>query len=208
MSPSFPGSSLRVSPRDFPDPAYDPPQAAGPQPKLAVLAGGCFWCVEAVYRELAGVESVVSGYSGGAAQSADYETVCTGRSGHAEVVQVAFDPARVSFGRLLKIFFSIAHDPTQLDRQGNDVGSQYRSAIFYADAQQKDIAGRYIGQLDAAGVFAAPIVTRLEPLQAFFEAEAYHQDYAARHPGQPYIQFAALPKLDKLRQYFGEGLRH
>ena len=201
----FRTSNLRISPAEFPAPDYDP-ALTGATPALAVFAGGCFWCVEAVYRELAGVQAVVSGYAGGSAESADYETVCTGTTDHAEVVQIAFDPARVSYGMLLKIFFSIAHDPTQVDRQGNDVGRQYRSAIFYADEQQRDIAARYIKQLDEAGVFSATIATRLEPLQAFFEAERYHQDYAARNPGQPYIQAIALPKVDKLREYFGEQL--
>ena len=199
--------SLRVSPRDFPDAAYDPPVDSGGKPQLAVLGGGCFWCVEAVYRELAGVLAVVSGYAGGSAETADYKTVCTGRTEHVEVVQVVYDPAQVSFARLLKIFFSIAHDPTQLDRQGNDVGTQYRSVIFYGDDGQKAVAERYIDQLERAQVFNAAIVTRLEPLAQFFEAEAYHQNYAALHPDQPFIQFAALPKVEKLRNYFGEQLR-
>lgn len=192
--------------KDFPDPQFDPPEA-GPGPRLAVLAGGCFWCVEAVYRELDGVLAVVSGYSGGSAQTADYQSVCTGRTDHAEVVQIQYEPARTSFGKLLKIFFAVAHDPTQLDRQGNDVGRQYRSAIFYVDAQQKEVAEAYIRQLDAAGVFEAPIVTRLEALENFFEAEAYHQNYAALHPGQPYIAAIALPKVEKLRSYFGDTLK-
>jgi peptide-methionine (S)-S-oxide reductase len=207
MSSLFSGGSLRVSPRDFPDAIYDPAVEAGGKPQLAVLGGGCFWCVEAVYRELEGVLAVVSGYAGGTAGTADYKTVCTGRTQHAEVVQVVFDPAKVSFGRLLKIFFSIAHDPTQLNRQGNDVGTQYRSAIFYADDQQKAVAERYIRQLDEVKVFSSPIVTRLEPLAKFFEAEAYHQNYAALHPDQSYIQFAALPKVEKLKNYFGDQLR-
>lgn len=196
----------RRSVKDFPDPQFDPPEAAG-GPRLAVLAGGCFWCVEAVYRELDGVLAVVSGYSGGSAQTADYQSVCTGRTDHAEVVQIQYDPARVSFGKLLKIFFAVAHDPTQLDRQGNDIGRQYRSAIFYADAQQKEVATAYIDQLDTAGVFPSPIVTRLEALEHFFEAEAYHQNYAALHPGQPYIAAIALPKVEKLRAYFGDSLK-
>lgn len=200
------GSSLKISPREFPDAQFDPPpQAAGPA--LAVLAGGCFWCVEAVYRELDGVEKVVSGYSGDSAATADYKTVCSGRTAHAEVIQIQYDPQRISFAKLLKVFFAVAHDPTQLNRQGNDIGTQYRSAIFYGDAQQKDIAERYIRQLDAAGVFEAPIVTRLEPLREFFEAEAYHQNYAALHPDQSYIAAVALPKVEKLRAYFGETLK-
>lgn len=198
---------LRVSPRDVPLPEYDEPRAQAPGRKLAVLAGGCFWCVEAVYRELDGVLEVVNGYSGGTAQTADYQTVCTGTTQHAEVVQITYDPSRLSYGALLRIFFAVAHDPTQLNRQGNDIGPQYRSAIFYADEEQKTIAERYIRQLDAAGIYAAPIVTRLEKLQDFFEAEAYHQNYAARHPGQPYIAAVARPKLDKLREYFGDSLK-
>ena len=172
-----------------------------------MLAGGCFWCTEAVYRELDGVLQVVSGYSGGSADTADYETVCTGRTEHAEVIQIAYDPSRLTFGALLRIFFAVAHDPTQLDRQGNDVGPQYRSAIFYADAEQERIAEAYIAQLDAAKVFGKPIVTQLEPLEKFFEAEAYHQNYAALHPGQPYIQAVAAPKVEKLRAYFGDALK-
>lgn len=196
----------RLSPAEVPDPVVDAPLAATPGHALAVLAGGCFWCTEAVYRELAGVTAVVSGYSGGTAATADYEAVCTGRTDHAEVIQIAYDPSRISYGMLLKVFFAVAHDPTQLDRQGNDVGRQYRSAIFHADEQQRDIAAKYIAQLDASGVFGAPIVTRLEPLKDFFEAETYHQNYAALHPGQPYIQAIAMPKVEKLRNYFGEHL--
>ncbi len=200
-------SSLKISPREFPAATEDAPLAAHPGRALAVLAGGCFWCVEAVYRELEGVLQVVSGYSGGSSETADYKTVCTGRTEHAEVVQIAYDPARITYGQLLKIFFSVAHDPTQLDRQGNDVGFQYRSAIFHADEEQRRIAAAYIAQLDAAGVFTAPIVTRLEPLADFFEAEAYHQNYAELHPDQPYIAAVALPKVDKLRAYFSEQLK-
>lgn len=196
----------RVNPAEVPDPLVDAPLSAAPGQALAVLAGGCFWCTEAVYRELAGVEAVVSGYAGGTAATADYETVCTGRTDHAEVIQIVYDPSKLTFGRLLKVFFAVAHDPTQLDRQGNDVGRQYRSAIFYADEQQHDIAAKYIAQLDASGLFGAPIVTRLEPLQDFFEAENYHQNYAALHPGKTYIQAVALPKVDKLRHYFGDML--
>ena len=193
--------------KDFPKAELDTPLAATPGKALAVLAGGCFWCTEAVYRELDGVLQVVSGYSGGSADTADYETVCTGRTEHAEVIQIAYDPSRLTFGALLRIFFAVAHDPTQLDRQGNDVGPQYRSAIFYADAEQERIAEAYIAQLDAAKVFGKPIVTQLEPLEKFFEAEAYHQNYAALHPGQPYIQAVAAPKVEKLRAYFGDALK-
>ena len=201
------GSNLKISPRDFPDARDDLPRATAPGRALAVLAGGCFWCVEAVYRELEGVRDVVNGYSGGSQDTADYKTVCTGTTEHAEVVQIAYDPSRIGYARLLKIFFSVAHDPTQLNRQGNDVGTQYRSAIFYADDAQKRVAQNYIRQLDAAKVFSQPIVTRLEPLAEFFTAEAYHQNYAALHPGEGYIAGVALPKVDKLRAYFGESLK-
>ncbi len=201
------GGASRTPLKEFPDPVLDTPLAAAPGEALAVLAGGCFWCVEAVYRELEGVTEVVSGYSGGSAEAANYKAVCTGRTEHAEVIEIAYDPSRLSFGRLLKIFFAVAHDPTQLNRQGNDIGSQYRSAIFYTDAEQQRIALAYIAQLDAARVFAAPIVTRLEPLEQFFEAEGYHQNYAALNPGQPYIAAVALPKVEKLRAYFGEAMK-
>lgn len=201
------GGALKISPKEFPDPVDDIAAGAESAPALAVLAGGCFWCTEAVYRELDGVQQVVSGYAGGSAETADYRTVCTGSTDHAEVIQIAYDPAVVSFGQLLKVFFSVAHDPTQRDRQGNDVGRQYRSAVFYASEAQRRIAEAYIRQLDAAGVFSRPIATRLEPLDAFFEAERYHQNYAALNPGQPYIAAIALPKVAKLRAYFGEALK-
>ena len=203
----FGGSSLRISPDKMPFPEHDETLAREPGRKLAVLAGGCFWCVEAVYRELDGVLAVVNGYSGGSAETADYKSVCTGRTEHAEVVQIAYDPSRLSFGALLRVFFAVAHDPTHLNRQGNDVGTQYRSAIFYDGDEQKAIAQDYIRQLDAAGVFGAPIVTRLEKLEDFFEAEDYHQNYAALHPREGYIAGVALPKVDKLRHYFGEELK-
>ncbi len=150
------GGSLKISPRDFPDAASDAVLAPASGKALAVLAGGCFWCVEAVYRELDGVLEVVSGYSGGTAETADYEMVCTGRTEHAEVIQISYDPSRITFGRLLKIFFSVAHDPTQLNRQGNDIGTQYRSAIFHADDEQKPNAEAYNPQMDARGLFQVP----------------------------------------------------
>ena len=167
-----------------------------------MLAGGCFWCVEAVYAEVEGVLGLTSGYAGGSAETADYETVCTGRTGHAEAVQVRFDPSKISYGQVLKLFFSVAHDPTTLNRQGADAGTQYRSAIFYADDEQKRVAQAYIDQLDTAGVFSGKIVTSLEPLTAFYVAEEYHQGYAASHPNQPYIAAVAMPKVQKLRKYF------
>jgi peptide-methionine (S)-S-oxide reductase len=197
----------RVKPSDFPDPALDvaPDPQAGPQ--TAVLAGGCFWCVEAVYKEIDGVLEVTSGYAGGTAETADYQSVCSGRTDHAEAVEVRFDPARVSFGQLLKIFFSVAHDPTQVDRQGADQGRQYRSAIFYQDEEQRRVAEAYIRQLDEAGVLGAPIATRLEPGQPFYRAETYHQDYAARNPTQPYVAYTAAPKVAKLREKYPDRLQ-
>ncbi|PWR19569.1 peptide-methionine (S)-S-oxide reductase MsrA [Zavarzinia compransoris] len=195
-----------LKPAEFPDPAVDIP-ASDAAEQVAVLAGGCFWCTEAVYREIDGVLDVVPGYAGGTAETADYRTVCTGATGHAEVIRIRFDARKTSYGRLLKLFFSVAHDPTQLNRQGNDVGRQYRSAVFYADAAQKQAAEAYIRQLTEAGAFTAPIVTTLEPLDAFHLAESYHHDYAARNPGQPYIAHVALPKVDKLRQYFPDDLK-
>jgi peptide-methionine (S)-S-oxide reductase len=201
-----PGGSLRVPPSAFPDPERDI-EAGGAGEQAVVLAGGCFWCVEAVLKELRGVLEVVSGYAGGTADTADYRTVCTGATGHAEAVRVRFDPSWISFGKLLKVFFSVAHDPTQRDRQGNDYGTQYRSAIFYAGPEQREVAAAYIRQLDEAGVFQSPIVTRIEPLTAFYAAEDYHQDYAARNPAQPYVVHVAAPKVKKLREYFGARLK-
>ena len=191
----------RVSPEDFPDPIVDSALADKAGQSRAVLAGGCFWCVEAVYKNLEGVSSVKSGYAGGSAETADYETVSTGTTNHAEAVEVLYDPSRISFGQILKVFFAIAHDPTQLNRQGPDTGRQYRSAIFYADDEQKRVAEAYIDQLNKARVFDAPIVTEVAPLKAFFEAETYHQDYAARNPSNPYIVYNAQPKVTKLRSY-------
>ena len=201
------GDSLGLVPESFPDPAQDLPASEDGGSQEAILAGGCFWCVEAVYKALDGVLEVTSGYAGGDAGTADYRTVCSGRTEHAEVVRVRFDPARISYGTLLKVFFAVAHDPTQLDRQGADIGRQYRSAIFPVDAEQKAVAEAYIAQLDDAGVFGSPIVTTLEPLEAFFEAEDYHQDYAARNPSQPYIAYNTAPKLAKLSKQFGDRLK-
>ena len=202
---SLVGSGMKVAPDRFPDPAVDIPASDAEQ--LAVLAGGCFWCVEAVYGQLDGVLAVISGYAGGTADTADYETVCTGRTNHAEAVQIRFDPRRISFGQLLKVFFSVAHDPTQVNRQGADVGRQYRSAVFYANEDQKRVAAAYIEQLQKAGVFGGPIATTLEPLDRFYPAEPYHQDYAAKHPAQPYIACNAIPKVDKVKKYFANRLR-
>jgi peptide-methionine (S)-S-oxide reductase len=201
------GISLNLPPDRFPDPVRDLAPAPGSGPQLAVLAGGCFWCVEAVFKEVDGVLEVSSGYAGDDAASANYEAVCNGNTNHAEAVRLRYDPARVSYGQLLKLFFSVAHDPTQLNRQGNDRGRQYRSAIFYADEAQRTVADAYIRQLEQAGAFKARIVTSLEPLAAFYEAETYHRDYAARNPDQPYIAMVAMPKVEKLRAYFGDKLK-
>lgn len=199
--------SRRLAPNEFPDPVLDlnPGPDAGPQ--TAVLAGGCFWCTEAVFQEVDGVLDVTSGYAGGTASTADYNTVCSGMTDHAEAVQVRYDPARVSYGQLLKLFFSVAHDPTQLNRQGADQGPQYRSAIFYENEEQKRVADAYIRQLNAAGAYDQRIVTKLEPLPAFYKAEAYHQDYASRNPMQPYILFTSAPKVTKLRKHFPDRLK-
>jgi len=196
-----------VSPEKFPDPAFDLLVPSREGEARAVLAGGCFWCVEAVYKQLDGVTAVTSGYAGGTAESADYRTVSSGRTEHAEAVEVRFDPERVSYGQLLKVFFSIAHDPTTEDRQGPDVGKQYRSAIFYANEEQRRVADAYIAQLNAAKVFDAPIVTEVVPLDRFYEAEEYHQDYAERNPLQPYILFNARPKVEKVRKYLADRVK-
>jgi peptide-methionine (S)-S-oxide reductase len=202
------GTSLRITPDAFPNPTVDLPLAApGAPPATAVLAGGCFWCTEAVYTELDGVLAVAPGYAGGTRETADYETVCTGRTKHAEAIRVTYDPARLTYGQLLKVFFAVAHDPTQRNRQGNDVGPQYRSAIFPADPDQRRVAEAYIKQLNDAGAFTGPIATTIEPDAEFFEAEAYHHDYAARHPTQGYIMAVSTPKVRKLEKYFPEKLK-
>ncbi|HFB97563.1 MAG TPA: peptide-methionine (S)-S-oxide reductase [Bryobacterales bacterium] len=184
----------------FPDPKIDLPARGSVQ--TAVLAGGCFWCTEAVFEELAGVKEVVSGYAGGTAETANYQTVSTGRTDHAEAVRITYDPSKITYGQLLKVFFSVAHDPTQLNRQGPDWGPQYRSTIFYADEEQKRVAEAYIDQLTAAGVFSKPIVTTLEPLGEFYPAEDYHQDFCRRNPDHGYVVINALPKIEKVRTKF------
>jgi peptide-methionine (S)-S-oxide reductase len=189
----------------FPDPARDVNPAAS-QARTAVLAGGCFWCTEAVFLALDGVSGVTSGYIGGSADTANYQAVCSGGTGHAEAIDIAFDPALISYGQLLKVFFAVAHDPTQLNRQGADRGTQYRSAIFPADAEQRAVAEAYIAQLTAAKVFPDPIVTTVED-GTFYPAEAYHQNYAARNPAQPYVAAVALPKVAKLEATFPEILK-
>jgi len=175
---------------------------AAPAEQTAIFAGGCFWGVDAVFKHVKGVSNVESGYAGGSAASANYDAVSTGRSGHAEAVRVRFDPAQVTYRQLLQVFFSVAHDPTQLDRQGPDVGSQYRSAIFYTSAEQQQAAQKHIGQLAVARTFAAPIVTQVVPLEKFYPAEDYHQNYLALHPYQPYIVIHDMPKLERLRKEF------
>lgn len=194
-----------IKPEDFPEPVLDTVARTGEQ--QTVLAGGCFWCVEAVYAQLDGVRDVTNGYAGGTAETADYETVCSGRTGHAEVVRVRFDPAKMTFGQILKVFFSIAHDPTQKDGQGNDIGRQYRSAIFTIGDEQQRVAEAYIRQLDAAKAFDRPIVTEVTPLEAFYEAEPYHADYARRNPDSGYIRAVAAPKVAKLRTYYADRLK-
>lgn len=184
----------------FPDPAIDVPKATGEQ--TAVFAGGCFWCTEAVFEQFAGVKKVVSGYSGGTAQTAHYETVGAGKTDHAEAIQITYDPARITYGQLLKILFSVAHDPTQVNRQGPDWGRQYRSAIFYANDDQKRVAQAYIQQLNQAKVFSKPIATEVAPLTAFYPAEGYHQDYVVHNPGNPYVATNAIPKVEKAKKLY------
>jgi peptide-methionine (S)-S-oxide reductase len=186
----------------LPAPLKDIPASMALATDTAVFAGGCFWGVEAVYRHVRGVKSAVSGYAGGDAKTASYEIVGSGRTGHAESVQVVYDPSQVSYGELLRIFFSVAHDPTELNRQGPDVGTQYRSAIFTRNDAQLQVAKAYIAQLDAAHAFKSPIVTVVTPLPAFYRAEEYHQNYLALHPDQPYIVYNDLPKLAELKARF------
>jgi len=187
-------ASAAERPVAVPPPAVDNPKAAGPM-QTAVLAGGCFWGVQAVFQHLNGVQQAISGYAGGDRSTAQYEIVSSGETGHAESVKVTFDPNVVSYGQILQVFFSVVHDPTQLNRQGPDSGTQYRSAIFYADDQQQEIATAYIAQLDKAGMFGKPIVTRVDKLKGFYAAEGYHQDYLLKHPNQPYIVFNDQPKV-------------
>jgi len=186
----------------LPDPVSDAPLAAQSSSQTAVFAGGCFWGIEAVFEHVKGVTQAVSGYSGGTADTADYQKVSSGRTAHAEVVQVTYDPSKVSYGQLLKVFFSVAHDPTQLNRQGPDTGPQYRSAIFTVDAAQQRAAQAYIAQLQAAKSFPRPIVTEVVALKAFYMAEPYHQDYVVHHPDQPYIIYNDLPKVAALKKQF------
>jgi peptide-methionine (S)-S-oxide reductase len=192
---------------EFPAPAVDIPAPAAKQTATAVLAGGCFWGVEAIYDRLKGVSDAVSGFAGGNKSTAHYETVSSGKTGHAESVKITYDPAQVSYGKLLEVFFAVAHDPTQLNRQGPDYGTQYRSAIFYSNDEQKRVAEAYIKQLNDAKVYSRPIVTQIVPLEGFYRAEEYHQDFLDHNPDNPYIVFNDLPKLKHLQQQFPELLK-
>ena len=187
----------------IPAPTADTQPAGGLQ--TAVIAGGCFWGVQGVFQHTAGVVNAVSGYAGGNKSTADYRLVSTGSTGHAEAVEIKYDPNKISYGKILQIFFSVAHDPTQLNRQGPDSGTQYRSAIFATSDEQKKVAEAYVTQLNAAKVYRKPIVTTIGPLEAFYPAEAYHQDYLTLHPNQPYIAFNDLPKVENLKKIFAEN---
>jgi peptide-methionine (S)-S-oxide reductase len=195
------GSARAEEPHVVPAPVVDV-APAGPAPQTAVLSGGCFWGVQGVFEHVRGVRQVLAGYSGGRAATADYETVSTGTTGHAESVKIVFDPQQISYGRILQVFFSVALDPTMKDAQGPDVGTQYRSEIFYANAEQQRVAAAYVAQLDAAHAFAAPIATRIDALSGFYPAEAYHQDFLVNHPDYPYIAFNDMPKVEALKALF------
>ena len=187
-----------------PPPKVDAPLATAAGKETAVFAGGCFWGTQAVFQRVKGVLETTTGYAGGSAGTATYDQVVTETTGHAESVEVVYDPSRITYGQLLRIFFSVAHDPTELNRQGPDVGTSYRSAIFYTSDEQKRVATAYIAQLDAAKVFPKPIVTEVTSLKGFYRAEDYHQDYALKNPGNPYIQICDLPKISALKQQFPE----
>jgi len=191
-----------VAAAPLPDPKIDAPLATAKGTQTAVFAGGCFWGVEAVFEHVKGVTQVVSGYSGGSADTAKYDAVSSGGTGHAESVRISYDPSRISYGQLLQVFFSVAHDPTELNRQGPDTGTQYRSAVFFANDEQKRVAEAYIAQLQGVRAFPRPIVTQVTPLKAFYEAEVYHQGYLVRHPNQPYIVINDLPKIANLQRQF------
>jgi peptide-methionine (S)-S-oxide reductase len=202
---SMPGRSAERA-TVVPAPAVDA-ASSGDQTQTVVLAGGCFWGVQAVFQHVKGVTKAVSGYAGGAKDTARYNVVSMGNTGHAESVQVTYDPKQISYGRILQIYFSVAHDPTELNRQGPDEGTQYRSAIFFANPEQQQVAQSYIAQLDKAGTFKQPIVTQLTKYDAFYPAEAYHQDYATMHPENPYIYYNDLPKVENLKKLFPEVYR-
>jgi peptide-methionine (S)-S-oxide reductase len=187
----------------FPKPAVDEPLAAGKaKAEKAVFAGGCFWGVQAVFEHVKGVNSATSGYSGGKTKNPSYEGVSTGMTGHAESVEVSYDPSKITYGQLLMVYFSVVHDPTQLNRQGPDTGTQYRSSIFYVDEQQKKIAEAYVAQLEAAKIYSRPIVTKIVAYDAFYKAEEYHQDYAKNNPDNPYIVMCDAPKMSRLKKEF------
>ncbi|MBI3440617.1 MAG: peptide-methionine (S)-S-oxide reductase MsrA [Proteobacteria bacterium] len=186
----------------LPDPAVDPPPAAHTQNQTIVLAGGCFWGIQAVFQHVRGVSEAISGYAGGDAKTAAYDAVSSGTTGHAEAVKVTYDPAQITLGQLLKVYFSVAHNPTELNRQGPDRGTQYRSGIFFTTPEQEKVATAYIDQLQKAGIFSAPIVTEVKPLPAFYPAEDYHQNYATKHPVNPYIVINDLPKVVDLKNQF------
>lgn len=197
-------SQALVAAAQFPDPVIEISAASDQTLHTAVFAGGCFWGIEAIFESLRGVDEAVSGYTGGSAETANYERINVGDTGHAEAVQVTYDPSQISYGQLLKVYFSVAHDPTQLNRQGADIGTHYRSVIFYANEEQRQAAAAYIQQLEDAGVFADPIVTQLEPLTVFYAAEDYHQDFIVHNPANPYVVLKDLPKLALLQQQFPE----
>jgi len=194
-----------VPPPSEPSPQTQPAAEGGEKTESVVLAAGCFWCVEAVFEPLEGVKDVVSGYAGGEKETAEYRKVASGQTKHAEVVRVTYDPGKIGLGELLRVFFA-THDPTQVNRQGPDVGPQYRTAIFYADEAQRQFAADYIAELEKKEVFDKPIATTLEPLEAFYLAEDYHQDYVEHNPTQPYVVYHALPKVKKVREQFGDLL--
>ncbi len=207
LAAAFALAAFGATASNFPDPVQDIKVAAAGTQQTAVLAGGCFWGVEAVFERLEGVADVVSGYAGGSKSTAHYQIVSMGTTGHAESVQVTYDPAKITYGQLLKVFFAVAHDPTELNRQGPDEGTQYRSAIFFATPEQKAVAEAYIRQLDEAKVFRHRIVTKVDPLDGFYPAEAYHQNFLDRNPTYPYIVYNDLPKLAALTKVFPELLK-
>lgn len=201
------GANAAAVDRQIPSPSMDIPAAEATGPQVAVLAGGCFWGLQGMFEHVRGVTKVVAGYSGGAQATAHYEMVGTETTGHAESVEITFDPKQVSYGQLLRLFFSVAHDPTQLDRQGPDRGPSYRSEIFFTSPAQERVARAYVKQLTDAKVFSSPIVTKIEPLKGFYPAEGYHQDYLVHNPNQPYIVFNDLPKIRALERVYPEHYR-
>lgn len=198
------GTAFAASKAPIPPPSTDVPLTAQPGKETAVFAGGCFWGVQSVFQRVRGVLSTAAGYAGGSAKTATYKQVITETTGHAESVEVVYDPSRITYGQLLRIYFSVVHDPTELNRQGPDVGTSYRSAIFYTNAEQKRLADAYIAQLDQQKLFPKKIVTEVTPLKAFYRAEGYHQDYAYYNPNNPYIQVCDRPKIAALKQQFPE----